>query len=134
MDYHAAPAVQLTRGRRVPTFDGAVVQMFFDDDRPSLTPFRTSECDLRVNDVSPRKPSRRLADKQNTRGVGRSGRDAERCGQWTTQQLVNDPVRQERILRHQRDAVELATRAMRKLDIPVELWNHGYAAAVSRGR
>ncbi len=78
LSHPAAPASQLTRGCRIPTFDGTVIRMFFDDDRLSVTPFKTSKCDLRVNDASPRKPSKRLADKQNTRGVGRSGRSAER--------------------------------------------------------
>ncbi len=91
IDHHihlAAPAVQLTRGRRILTFDETVVQMLFDDDRLSLTLLRTSECDLRVKDVSPRKSPRRLADGQSTRGVGRPRLDVGGCGQWTTEQII----------------------------------------------
>ena len=73
LSHPAAPAVQLTRGRRVPNFDGTVIRMLFDDDRLSVTPFKTSWCDLRVNDVSSRKSPRRLADGQRV-SRGRSSR------------------------------------------------------------
>ncbi len=132
----AAPAVQRTRSRRVPTFDGIVVRMLFDDDRLAVTPFKTSKCDLRVNDASPRKSPRRLAGELNTRGVGRRERGVAECGQWTTEQVVSDPVRQERIFRHQLDAVELATRAMRELDVPWSIRTTDtlrLAAAAARG-
>ncbi len=36
----AVPAVQRTRNRRVPIFDGVVVRMLFDDDRLAVTPFQ----------------------------------------------------------------------------------------------
>ncbi len=70
-DRLAAPVVQLARGRRVPTFSPIVVWTLFDDDRLAVVPYKTSECDLRVNDVSPRKLPWRLAGGPSTRGVGR---------------------------------------------------------------
>jgi hypothetical protein len=133
----AAPAVQRTRNRRIPTFDGVVVRMLFDDDRLAVTPFKTSKCDLRVNDVSPRKSPRRLAGKLNTGEIGRRERGVSEYGQRTTEQVVGDPVRQERIFRHQLDAIEQATRAMRELDVPWSVRTSDtlrLSAAAARGK